>query len=104
MFTLEVLIHLTQLFKETGQAHHEAFLSTNGADENWPTWYASYLQGPLNVLFGVMIEKETLKDLLIEFDKKHTMNITNTLSSHTQWADYYARLFLEHYGLLKPGK
>ena len=64
MFTLEALIHLTQLFKETGQAHHQAFLSTNGVDENWPQWYADYLQGPLNGLFGVMIDKETLKTCL----------------------------------------
>jgi hypothetical protein len=96
MNTRSFLLLLTQLFKETGEAHHQAFLSTNGADENWPQWYAEYLQGPLNVLFGVMIERETLAVMLVDFDKKHKMDTSNTL-----WAEYYARLMLEHYGLLK---
>ena len=34
---------LENLFRETGQAHHQAFLSTNGADPDWPIWYAGYL-------------------------------------------------------------
>jgi hypothetical protein len=97
--TLETLLHLTQLFKETGQAHHQAFSSTNGADENWPQWYADYLQGPLNVLFGVVLQKDELVDLLTALDKKQQMD-----TSHTLWADNYARLFLERYGLLAPGK
>jgi hypothetical protein len=95
MSTLEAFLHLTQLFKETGRAHHQAFIATNGADENWPAWYAAYLQGPLNVLFGVMLVKEELANMLIDFDKKHTMD-----TSHTLWAEYYAKLFLERYGLL----
>lgn len=99
MNTRAAFVYLTQLFKETGQAHHEAFLATNGADENWATWYTDYLQGPLNVIFGVMIERETLADMLIAFDKRHQMD-----TSHTLWAEYYARLFLEHYGLLTPQK
>jgi sugar/nucleoside kinase (ribokinase family) len=96
MSTLEALVHLTQLFKETGHAHHQAFLATNGADENWPSWYAAYLQGSLNVLFGVMIQKDELREMLVEFDKRHRMD-----TSHTEWAEYYAKLFLEHYGLLR---
>jgi hypothetical protein len=97
MNTRLLFIHLTQLFKEAGQAHHQAFLGANGADENWAAWYAEYLQGPLNFLFGVMISKEDLTEMLTAFDKKHQMDTSNTL-----WADYYARLFLEHYDLLKP--
>jgi hypothetical protein len=96
MNTRSLFIHLTQLFKETGQAHHQAFLATNGADENWPQWYADHLQGALNVLLGVMLSKEELAELLTRFDKTHQMDTSNTL-----WADYYARLFLEHYGI-KP--
>jgi hypothetical protein len=95
--TREALLHLIHLFKETGQAHHQAFASTNGANENWPQWYAEYLRGPLNILFGVMLDKEQLMTMLVAFDQKHKMD-----TSHTAWAESYARLFLEHYGLLKP--
>jgi len=38
---------LAALFKETGDAHHEAFLETDGEDPEWPLWYAKYLQDRL---------------------------------------------------------
>jgi hypothetical protein len=38
---------LTELFIQTGQAHHQAFVDTNGSDPDWPIWYASYLREPL---------------------------------------------------------
>jgi hypothetical protein len=34
---------LAALFKQTGEAHHEAFLDTDGDDPEWPLWYAKYL-------------------------------------------------------------
>lgn len=27
---------LTELFRQTGKAHHEAFAASDGADEEWP--------------------------------------------------------------------
>ena len=34
---------LAELFKKTGQAHHQAFIETDGEDPDWPIWYANYL-------------------------------------------------------------
>jgi len=34
---------LASLLLETGQAHHQAFIETDGADPEWPLWYAEYL-------------------------------------------------------------
>jgi NAD(P)H-hydrate epimerase len=31
------------LLLETGHAHHKAFIETDGADPEWPLWYADYL-------------------------------------------------------------
>jgi hypothetical protein len=38
---------LTELFIQTGQAHHQAFVDTSGSDPDWPIWYASYLREQL---------------------------------------------------------
>lgn len=39
---------LERLFRDTGQAHHQAFIETDGADPEWPLWYADYLKGRLD--------------------------------------------------------
>jgi hypothetical protein len=39
---------LQELFREVGKAHHQAFIETDGADPEWPLWYANFLQGRLN--------------------------------------------------------
>ena len=33
---------IAKLLRETGHAHHEAFAATDGADPDWPIWYAEY--------------------------------------------------------------
>jgi hypothetical protein len=35
---------LEELFRETGEAHHQAYIETDGADPEWPLWYADYLR------------------------------------------------------------
>ena len=43
----ELRKNLADLFLETGHAHHAAFAATDGADPEWPIWYAEHLQAPL---------------------------------------------------------
>ena len=43
----ELRNNLADLFRETGRAHHAAFAATDGADPEWPIWYAKYLQAPI---------------------------------------------------------
>ena len=42
----ELRTNLVDLFREAGHAHHAAFAATDGADPDWPIWYADYLQEP----------------------------------------------------------
>jgi hypothetical protein len=35
---------LEELFRETGEAHHRAYIETDGADPEWPLRYADYLR------------------------------------------------------------
>lgn len=38
---------LAALLVETGHAHHQAFIETDGADPEWPIWYADHLHPKL---------------------------------------------------------
>ncbi len=35
---VELRKDLVELFRETGRAHHSAFMATDGVDPEWPIW------------------------------------------------------------------
>lgn len=43
---------LAELLQQTAEAHHQAFISTDGEDKDWAEWYAKYLleNGILEIL------------------------------------------------------
>ena len=41
---------LAALLREAGRAHHRAFASVNGAEPEWPSWYAQYLVARLEAV------------------------------------------------------
>ena len=88
------LIHrLEDLFRETGQAHHQSFLSTNGADPEWPIWYAGYLADKIGELMKVEFTKSELVHLLVLVSKEQAVQ-----DPGADWTDYYARFFAARYG------
>lgn len=80
---------LATLFAEAGHAHHEAFLHTDGADSEWPMWYASYLHDKLTGLFAQTPTKSLVIYLLVHADKTH-----QTQAPDQAWPNYYAHCFL----------
>ena len=40
MDTTNLQEQIIALFREAGPAHHKAYIETNGADPDWPMWYA----------------------------------------------------------------
>jgi hypothetical protein len=43
----EKITKLAELFAETGKAHHQAYIETDGAHTDWAIWYANYLYDKL---------------------------------------------------------
>ena len=72
---------LEVLFHEVGEAHHQAYIETDGADPEWPLWYADYL-------------REGLGDLLdASFTKSELVLVANEQplrAPGANWARYYA--------------
>ena len=83
---------LSQLFRDSAQAHHAAFTATGGADPEWPLWYADHLQTPLGEALGLDFYKSQLVYCLMNADFEHTAR-----AAETDWADFYASEFIERY-------
>lgn len=80
---------LATLFRETGRAHHRAFASVNGADPDWPAWYAEYLAPRLERLFSAQFPVPDLAAELAALDADQRARAPGT-----DWAVYYANAFL----------
>jgi len=83
---------LAELFRQTGQAHHQAYIATDGTDPDWPIWYADYLFDKLPAHLGVKLNKSDIIYLIIGLD--HTQK---SEAPGADWARYYARTLLLRY-------
>jgi hypothetical protein len=83
---------LQELFREVGQAHHQAYIETDGADPEWPLWYANYLQGRLNPLLHAFFTQSELVYLLILVANELPLRAPGA-----DWPNYYAKFFIERY-------
>jgi hypothetical protein len=81
---------LFDLFGTAHQAHFKAYEAVDGADAEWPLWYADYLHQPLTALLGVSLTKSELVHLLVRADREHRRQAPDA-----DWRGYYADLFLD---------
>jgi len=80
---------LALLFRETGHAHHRAFLATNGDDPDWPRWYAEYLAPRLEPLLGIRVPVDQLARLLMLAE-----DVRQSRTPMPEWPEFYAEYFL----------
>ena len=59
---------LAELFVETGQRHHAAFIDSDGVDPEWPMFYAAYVQTRLWDRLGVLLTRSELVHVLVAAD------------------------------------
>ena len=81
---------LTALLQEAGGAHHQAFLSTDGGDPEWPLWYAGWLQTRLWDRAGRLPTRSELVRLLLEAEEAHAAADTDE-----GWPSFYATRILD---------
>ena len=84
---------LAALLSRTAEAHHRAFISTGGADPDWPTWYARYLldNGLGQVAGDAGLSANDLAYLLVEADRLQRAEVPQPT-----WETYYAKVLLAH--------
>ena len=81
---------IAELLVETGHAHHKAFLATNGADPDWPIWYADYARDAFAERFGMEFHKSQLIYCLMNADLEHQAR-----SPDAEWPAFYADYLIE---------
>lgn len=86
------LTQLEMLFQKVWQKHHEAFRETDGADPEWPLWYADWLVDKLSALLGTNLTKSEIVYLLVHLDKEYGREAPDM-----PWWRYYARFFARRY-------
>lgn len=90
MYSEEQLNDLTGLFRETGIAHHKAFIETDGFDTEWPIWYSDFLHEKMMDLLDVEFTRSELIYLLVAADMDHSEE-----APEADWPMYYSKFFGE---------
>ncbi len=83
---------LVDLIASAAPAHHQAYLDTDGDDPEWPLWYATYLQAPLNHLLGTAYTRSELVYHLVRLEGERVQ-----YAADRDWAEYYADDFYRRY-------
>ncbi|HEX6303875.1 MAG TPA: hypothetical protein VFZ76_06780 [Anaerolineales bacterium] len=92
METPNLAQQLEELFRETGKAHHQAFIETDGADPDWPIWYAEYACEKLARLLKANFTKSELVYLIVAAEKERGLRAPGS-----DWPVYFTRFFLKRY-------
>jgi len=88
----EQIQQLITLFEETKRAHLHAYAATDGADPDWPIWYAEYMHEKFAGLLNARLTRSELVYLLVLADKEMALHAPGAL-----WTHYYAGFFIERY-------
>ena len=85
---------ISELLHEVGETHHVVFRITDGADDDWASWYSDWLvnHSELPELLDVPPVRSELTYMLVRLDKRYTME-----SPDEKFEDFYARGLLEHF-------
>lgn len=82
---------LIDLFHDTARAHHTAFAATDGADPDWPIWYAEHIQ-PRATELGLEFTKSQLVECLMAAELEWSAR-----APEISWAEFYADFFVERF-------
>ncbi|MGH2766603.1 MAG: hypothetical protein ACRDKA_11935 [Actinomycetota bacterium] len=91
----ERIAKVAELLHEAGETHHTVYRITDGADEDWASWYADWLirLSELPEILGATAVRSELVYLLVKLDKDYT-----AASADERWEDWYARELVSHFG------
>jgi hypothetical protein len=86
---------VADLLREVAETHHRVYRKTDGADPDWPIWYAGWLVdlSELPEVLGRTPVRSELVHLLVELDREVTEQAPTE-----PWPDYYARRIAQRFG------
>src|SRR5215204_3123849 len=83
-----------ELLHEAAETHHQVFRITDGADDDWASWYSQWLVtlSELPEVLGGTVVRSELTYLLVRLDKEYTERHPDQ-----RWEDYYAQELVRHF-------
>jgi hypothetical protein len=86
---------VSKLLHEAAETHHQVFRITDGADDDWASWYADWLTrlSELPALLGSPPVRSEVVYMLVRLDKEYL-----AARSTEPWEDYYAARIVDHFG------
>ena len=90
--TLELTDRIADLFSETGEAHHQAYIETEGVDPDWPLWYSQYLMERLLPLIDADMTRSELIFNLVRAENERMDDAPGA-----NWQRYYSQFFIDRY-------
>ena len=76
---------IEQLLRRCAEEHHRAFAAEDGADAEWPMWYAACLQAPLSELLAREVTQSAIIYWLIKVEKTRRREAPDH-----DWPPFYA--------------
>lgn len=80
---------LAQLITAAGQAHHAAYIESDGVDPDWPMYSAGYLEAHVGDRLGRRASRSELTFLLVKAQREH-----DALDDVSPFDAYYASVLL----------
>ena len=86
---------VSELLHEAGEVHHVVYRITDGADDDWASFYADWLtqHSELGEVLGAVPVRSHLVHALVECDRDYTRN-----APAERWEDWYAARLIERFG------
>lgn len=85
---------VSALLEEAADLHHRVYRITDGADDDWASWYADWLVrlSELGEVLGTTPDPGELRDLLTHLDREYRAN-----PPAEPWSVTYARAIASHF-------
>ena len=79
---------IVDLLNEVAETHHRVYRITDGADDDWASWYADWLldHSELARLLGTRPVRSHLVHALVELDRDFSDSV-----SEDSWPEFYER-------------
>jgi hypothetical protein len=86
---------ISELLHEAGEAHHVVYRITDGADDDWASWYSEWLtaHSELPDLLGKPPVRSHLTHALVELERDFDRE-----KPGGKWEDFYAQGLVERFG------
>lgn len=86
---------VSALLHEAGETHHQVFRITEGADDDWATWYSDWLvnHSELPGILGRAPVRSRLTWMLVQLDEDYTAQ-----QPKEKWEDWYAERVVSDLG------